>query len=67
MNIEYRIKEYLGNGGLFNPEMMDHYEVRKLIMDANKEIDRLRRALERIEAGYGWQGRVAAEALLKEN
>ena len=27
------IMEYLGNGGLFNPEMMEHDKVRNLLMD----------------------------------
>lgn len=29
-----RINEYLANGGLFNPELMDHIKVRDLIIDA---------------------------------
>lgn len=36
-----RIKEYLANGGLFNPELMDHNEVRNLLLDAAEEIQRL--------------------------
>ena len=28
-----RIREYLSNGGLFNPECMDHEKVRDLLMD----------------------------------
>lgn len=28
-----RIQSYLGNGGFFNPEMMEHDKVRDLIMD----------------------------------
>lgn len=28
-----RVREYLGNGGLFNPELMEHDKVRQLIMD----------------------------------
>jgi hypothetical protein len=28
-----RIREYLSNGGLFNPEAMDHEKVRDLLMD----------------------------------
>lgn len=27
------IQNYLGNGGLFNPEMMEHDKVRDLILD----------------------------------
>ena len=28
-----RIREYLSNGGLFNPEAMEHDKVRDLLMD----------------------------------
>jgi hypothetical protein len=28
-----RIQNYLGNGGLFNPEMMEHDKVRDLLID----------------------------------
>jgi hypothetical protein len=28
-----RINSYLGNGGLFNPELMDHEKVRDLMVD----------------------------------
>lgn len=31
-----RITEYLNNGGLFNPEMMDHEKVRDLLMDCRE-------------------------------
>jgi hypothetical protein len=31
-----RIQSYLGNGGLFNPECMEHNKVRDLIMDCNE-------------------------------
>lgn len=33
-----RIQNYLGNGGLFNPEMMEHEKVRDLIMDCRDYI-----------------------------
>jgi|FAXJ01.1.fsa_nt_gi hypothetical protein len=33
-----RIQSYLGNGGLFNPEMMEHDEVSTLIMDCRTYI-----------------------------
>jgi len=36
-----RIRGYLGNGGLFNPEMMEHDKVRDLIMACRDEIERL--------------------------
>jgi hypothetical protein len=35
-----RIQNYLGNGGLFNPEMMEHDKVRDLMMDCRDLIDR---------------------------
>lgn len=34
-----RIQNYLGNGGLFNPEMMEHDKVRALIMDCRACIE----------------------------
>lgn len=37
-----RITEYLGNGGLFNPELMDHNAVRDLVIGCRDEIERLR-------------------------
>ena len=40
-NLE-QIKSYLGNGGLFNPEMMEHDKVRDLIISCRDEIERLR-------------------------
>ena len=43
------IKEYLGNGGLFNPEMMEHEKVRDLIMACREEIKLLRATLGKIE------------------
>ena len=35
------ITEYLGNGGLFNPELMEHEKVRDLLMDCRDELERL--------------------------
>jgi hypothetical protein len=40
-NNEYltnRINEYLSNGGLFNPEHMNHEEVRNLLMEIRDNI-----------------------------
>jgi hypothetical protein len=34
-----RIQEYLSLGGLFNPEMMEHDEVRRLILDCRTYIE----------------------------
>ncbi len=41
-----RIQSYLGNGGLFNPEMMEHDKVRDLVMDCRDKIERLTFLLE---------------------
>lgn len=38
MKIEDKVKEYLQNGGLFNPELMDHKEVRDLLIQCNEEL-----------------------------
>jgi hypothetical protein len=37
-----RIQNYLGSGGLFNPELMEHDKVRDLIRDCREEIIQLR-------------------------
>lgn len=34
-----RITEYLSLGGLFNPELMDHDEVRGMLIDARDVIE----------------------------
>jgi hypothetical protein len=39
--VNEKIKEYLLNGGLFNPEYMDHTTVRDLLIEAASEIERL--------------------------
>jgi len=44
-DVRERIKDYLGNGGLFNPELMEHEKVRDLLMDCRDEIDILRHRL----------------------
>lgn len=41
MIILERIQSYLSNGGLFNPELMEHDKVRDLIMECREEIERL--------------------------
>ena len=33
MEIIHRITDYLSNGGLFNPEYMEHEKIRRLLMD----------------------------------
>lgn len=35
-----RIKDYLGNGGLFNPELMEHEKVRDLLVDLGDYLER---------------------------
>lgn len=41
-SIRARIRQYLGNGGLFNPEAMDHQEVRSLLIGIRDAIDKLK-------------------------
>jgi len=38
MNLKNRLLSYLGNGGLFNPELMEHDKVRDLMLDVLNEI-----------------------------
>ena len=38
-DVRERITNYLGNGGFFNPELMEHEKVRDLLMDCRDEID----------------------------
>ena len=38
--LEKLMQEYLSNGGLFNPEMMDHDKVRDLIIDLSNALFR---------------------------
>lgn len=42
MDVVERCYEYLSNGGLFNPELMDHEAVSNLVIDCRNEIERLR-------------------------
>ena len=37
--IKQRLASYFGNGGLFNPEMMDHDKVRDLIQDCRTALE----------------------------
>ncbi len=40
--VNEKIKKYLLNGGLFNPEYMEHEKVRDLLIEAAAEIERLK-------------------------
>jgi hypothetical protein len=44
-----RITDYLANGGLFNPEYMEHEKVRHLLMDCRAEIEQLQLTYEERE------------------
>jgi hypothetical protein len=44
-----RITEYLTNGGLFNPEYMNHGRVRDLLLDIREYLDGIERILEGTE------------------
>ena len=37
--LQASIKSYLCNGGLFNPEMMEHSKVRDLLLEASRLMD----------------------------
>ena len=45
-----RCSDYLKNGGLFNPELMDHNKVRDLVTDCRDEIETLRLQVAALEA-----------------
>jgi len=47
MDVVERCYEYLSNGGLFNPELMDHQSVSNLVIDCRDEIERLRQQVEK--------------------
>ncbi len=49
-----RIKNYLSNGGLFNPELMEHDKVRELLQDCSKSDFLLAEALEHIKKAISW-------------
>jgi hypothetical protein len=38
-DVPARVTEYLGAGGLFNPELMDHEAVRAILIDARDVIE----------------------------
>lgn len=50
--LDERVTNYLGNGGLFNPEHMEHDKVRDLIIDLRKALDAHRRGELRIVGEY---------------
>lgn len=43
-----KISEYLQNGGLFNPEHMDHQQVRDLLMEARQQLAAAQATLQEI-------------------
>lgn len=48
MTLQDRIQSYLGNGGLFNPEMMEHDKVRNLIIDCRTALASNRETLKEV-------------------
>lgn len=58
--LKTRIQSYLGNGGLFNPEMMEHEKVRDLILDCREIITALEQELAATKVGVRM-----TEALIK--
>lgn len=62
-----RINNYLGNGGLFNPELMEHQKVRDLLLDCREEIMDLQRARDRYHADrdiWKWRAEKAEAVML---
>lgn len=60
-----RIRNYFGNGGLFNPEHMEHQKVRNLLMDVADAIDTgTPSAPAEVAAGYSQEGRPVSPASL---
>lgn len=53
-SIGVQIAEYLGVGGLFNPELMEHEKVRDLVIDSGIETDRLNKRVTELEALLRW-------------
>jgi hypothetical protein len=47
-DIDARLTEYCLHGGLYNPELMQHGNVRDLLTDCRSEIARLREAIRRL-------------------
>ena len=63
--MQERINKYLNSGGLFNPEMMDADQVRKLLIDAREYIAFLEARLKHSEEGYDSAMRMV-EALFRQ-
>ena len=42
-NVPARVTEYLASGGLWNPELADHDEVRHMLIDARDVIEIIQR------------------------
>ena len=51
MSVQDLIMEYLSNGGLFNPELANHNDVRDLLIKAAIKLDRLDKQFS-FAAGY---------------
>lgn len=47
-DLKERLRDYLGNGGLFNPELMEHDKVRDLIIDMRARIEQLEAERDRL-------------------
>lgn len=47
--IQFQIADYLSNGGLFNPEMMEHEKVRDLIIDCRDLVESQQREIEELK------------------
>lgn len=62
-NLLDRIANYLGNGGLINPEWMEHDKVRDLIMDCRDKIEQLEEQVANYKYDYSSEECTTLEAL----
>jgi hypothetical protein len=62
-NCAKRITNYLGTGGLFNPELMDHDKVRDLLRDCRKELEGLKEKYDKLDEMYKIKSKSHAERL----
>jgi hypothetical protein len=55
-DVPARVSEYLDTGGLWNPELMDHEAVRKILIDARDVIEIIARERSALETRTEWPG-----------
>lgn len=50
--VPQRITDYLSSGGLWNPELANHDEVRHMLIDARDVIEIMQREIDKLNAGW---------------